>query len=43
VSLLEVRDLGIHFGPRQVWHKVSFSLDAAEKLALVANPRPGKR
>src|SRR5260370_41464358 len=37
MSLLEVRDLSIHFGARQVVDKVSFSLDAGEKLALVGD------
>src|SRR5258708_21978890 len=42
MSLLEVRDLSIHFGARQVVDKVSFSLDAGEKLALVGESASGK-
>ena len=42
MSLLEVRDLSVHFGPRQVVDKVSFSLDAGEKLALVGESASGK-
>ena len=42
MSLLEVRELSIHFGPRQVVDKVSFSLDAGEKLALVGESASGK-
>src|SRR5207302_8714426 len=35
LSLLEVRALSIHFGPRKVVVNVSFSLAAGEVLALV--------
>jgi microcin C transport system ATP-binding protein len=42
VSLLEVRDLSIHFGARRVVENVSFSLDAGEKLALVGESASGK-
>jgi microcin C transport system ATP-binding protein len=42
VSLLEVRDLSIHFGSRKVVDNVSFSLDAGEKLALVGESASGK-
>jgi microcin C transport system ATP-binding protein len=42
VSLLEVKDLSIHFGPRKVVDNVSFSLDAGEKLALVGESASGK-
>jgi microcin C transport system ATP-binding protein len=42
VSLLEVRDLSIHFGARKVVDRVSFSLDAGEKLALVGESASGK-
>src|SRR5262245_5936369 len=34
MSLLEVRDLSIHFGPRKVVDRASFSRDAGEKLSL---------
>src|SRR3954468_20370054 len=42
MSLLEVKDLSIHFGHRKVVDKVSFSLDAGEKLALVGESASGK-
>ena len=42
MSLLEVRDLSIDFGPRRVVDRVSFSLDAGEKLALVGESGSGK-
>jgi microcin C transport system ATP-binding protein len=42
VSLLEVEDLSIHFGHRKVVDRVSFSLDAGEKLALVGESASGK-
>jgi len=42
VSLLEVKDLSIHFGRRRVVDKVAFSLDAGEKLALVGESASGK-
>jgi microcin C transport system ATP-binding protein len=42
MSLLEVRDLSIEFGPRRVVNRVSFSLDAGEKLALVGESASGK-
>jgi microcin C transport system ATP-binding protein len=42
VSLLEVKDLSIHFGTRKVVDRVSFSLDAGQKLALVGESASGK-
>jgi microcin C transport system ATP-binding protein len=42
MSLLEVRDLSIDFGARRVVDRVSFSLDAGEKLALVGESGSGK-
>jgi len=42
MSLLEVRDLSIEFGARRVVDRVSFSLDAGEKLALVGESASGK-
>jgi microcin C transport system ATP-binding protein len=42
VSLLEVRDLSIYFGPRKVVDRASFTLDAGEKLALVGESASGK-
>src|SRR5882672_502039 len=42
MSLLEVRDLSIYFGPRKVVDNVSFTLDAGEKLALVGESASGK-
>src|SRR5919204_3333932 len=42
MSLLEVKDLNIYFGPRKVVDDVSFSLDAGEKLALVGESASGK-
>jgi microcin C transport system ATP-binding protein len=42
VSLLEVRDLCIDFGSRQVVHNASFTLDAGGKLALVGESASGK-
>src|SRR5437879_13081846 len=42
MSLLEVKDLSIHFGPRKVADNVSFSLDAGEKFALVGESASGK-
>jgi microcin C transport system ATP-binding protein len=42
VSLLEVKDLSIDFGPRRVVHGASFTLDAGEKLALVGESASGK-
>jgi microcin C transport system ATP-binding protein len=42
MSLLEVRDLSIDFGPRRVVHGASFTLDAGEKLALVGESASGK-
>jgi microcin C transport system ATP-binding protein len=42
VSLLEVRDLSVEFGSRRVVDRVSFSLDAGEKLALVGESGSGK-
>jgi microcin C transport system ATP-binding protein len=42
MSLLEVKDLSIHFGRRKVVDSVSFSLEAGEKLALVGESASGK-
>jgi microcin C transport system ATP-binding protein len=42
VSLLEVRNLSIHFGRRKVVDRASFTLDAGEKLALVGESASGK-
>jgi microcin C transport system ATP-binding protein len=42
MSLLEVRDLSVAFGPRRVVDRVSFTLDAGEKLALVGESGSGK-
>jgi microcin C transport system ATP-binding protein len=42
MSLLEVKDLSIDFGPRRVVERVSFTLDAGEKLALVGESASGK-
>jgi len=42
MSLLEVKDLSIHFGPRKVVDSVSFSIDAGEKFALVGESASGK-
>src|SRR5436190_7540897 len=42
MSLLEVKDLSIHFGQRKVVDNVSFSLDSGEKLALVGESASGK-
>lgn len=42
MNLLEVRDLSISFGRRRVVDRVSFSLDAGEKLALVGESGSGK-
>ncbi len=42
MSLLEVRNLSIDFGARRVVDRVSFSLDAGEKLALVGESGSGK-
>jgi microcin C transport system ATP-binding protein len=42
LSLLEVKNLSIHFGPRKVVDNVSFSLDAGQKLALVGESASGK-
>lgn len=39
---LEVRDLSIAFGPRRVVDRVSFSIDAGERLALVGESGSGK-
>jgi len=40
--MLEVRDLSVSFGARKVVDKVSFTLDAGEKLALVGESGSGK-
>ncbi|MGH8691644.1 MAG: ATP-binding cassette domain-containing protein, partial [Burkholderiales bacterium] len=42
MSLLEVRDLSIAFGPRRVVDRASFTLDAGERLALVGESASGK-
>jgi len=42
MSLLEVKDLSIDFGPRRVVDRASFTLDAGEKLALVGESASGK-
>lgn len=42
MSLLEVRDLDIHFGARRVVEKASFSIEPGEKLALVGESGSGK-
>jgi microcin C transport system ATP-binding protein len=42
MTLLAVRDLSIDFGARRVVDRVSFSLDAGEKLALVGESGSGK-
>jgi microcin C transport system ATP-binding protein len=42
MSLLEVQDLSISFGARRVVDRVSFTLDAGEKLALVGESGSGK-
>jgi microcin C transport system ATP-binding protein len=42
MSLLEVRDLSIDFGSRRVVDRVSFTLDAGQKLALVGESASGK-
>src|SRR3954465_4277813 len=42
MSLLEGKDLSIHFGHRKVVDSVSFALDAGEKLALVGESASGK-
>jgi microcin C transport system ATP-binding protein len=42
VSLLEVRELSVEFGARRVVDRVSFALDAGEKLALVGESGSGK-
>jgi microcin C transport system ATP-binding protein len=41
-SLLEVRDLQVRFGDKQVVHGVNFQLNAGEKLALVGESGSGK-
>src|SRR3989440_11252511 len=42
MSLLEVKELSIYFGSRKVVDRVSFALDAGEKLALVGESASGK-
>ena len=42
MSLLEVRDLSVDFGPRRVVDRVSFTLDSGQKLALVGESASGK-
>jgi microcin C transport system ATP-binding protein len=41
MSLLDVRDLSIDFGARRVVDRVSFTLDAGERLALVGESGSG--
>ncbi len=41
MSLLELRDLSVDFGSRRVVDRVSFALDAGEKLALVGESASG--
>ncbi len=40
--LLDVRELGVSFGGREVVHQLSFQLSAGEKLALVGESGSGK-
>lgn len=42
IALLEVRDLQVRFGDKQVVHGVNFQLHAGEKLALVGESGSGK-
>jgi microcin C transport system ATP-binding protein len=42
MSLLEVRDLSVYFGARRAVDRVSFSIDAGQKLALVGESASGK-
>ena len=42
MSLLEVRDLSVAFGPKTVVDHVSFTLDRCETLALVGESGSGK-
>jgi microcin C transport system ATP-binding protein len=42
MSLLEIRELSVHFGPRRAVDRVSFSIEAAEKFALVGESASGK-
>ena len=42
MSLLEVRELSVYFGSRRAVDRVSFSLAAGEKLALVGESASGK-
>jgi microcin C transport system ATP-binding protein len=42
MSLLEVQELTIHFGNRRVVDRVSFNIEAGEKLALVGESGSGK-
>jgi len=42
MSLLEVKDLSVYFGPRMAVDRASFSIDAGEKFALVGESASGK-
>ena len=39
---LEVRDLTVEFGSRRVVDRISFSIDAGERMALVGESGSGK-
>jgi microcin C transport system ATP-binding protein len=42
MTLLDVKDLSVAFGPKEVVHSVRFSIAAGEKLALVGESGSGK-